>query len=196
MKYVIVFRDPMDTSWSYMRFLGGFLGAETDSLSTELMLLTPYTQVCKYSGGVSELAESWWPQRGNPNVLWFYYEDLQKNLSYCIDRLAQFVNIPLSDEEKAIVERNCSFEHMVKHKEKFSGDADVMARALGVKDWKPKAGMVRAGGGKSGQGSDNLPEAIRKQNLDAWKERITDTLGFPTYQAMYEATSLLNELKK
>lgn len=198
---MVIFRDPMDTSWSYMRFVGGFLGKgkETDSVSAEaaVMLMSRHTQASKYSGPyVSTLLPSWWPQRGNPNVLWLYYEDLKENLSYCIDRLAQFINIPLSDEEKEIVERNSSFEQMVKHKDKFSGDAEVVAKALGIKNWKPKAGMVRADGGKSGQGFANLPEAVRKENLDLWKEEITDTLGFPTYRAMYEATSLLNELKK
>ena len=42
---------------------------------------------------------SWFPHINDPNVLWLNYEDLKVNLSYCVELIANFLDIGKDNKE-------------------------------------------------------------------------------------------------
>lgn len=52
-------------------------------------------------------------------MLVLFYEDLKKDLGKCVDRIAEFLNIPMSAQHKATVLALSSIEHMRSDAEKY-----------------------------------------------------------------------------
>jgi len=63
---------------------------------------------------------SWWPHKDDSNVLWFRYEDMVKNLAGTIDKILDFLNWTLTEEEKSKVLHYSSFAWMKHHNDKFA----------------------------------------------------------------------------
>ena len=49
------------------------------------------------SGGIRSHFKGWWDVRDDPNVLWIFFEDLMADLPAAIRRVADFLEIPLSE---------------------------------------------------------------------------------------------------
>lgn len=82
---------------------------------------------------------SWWPHVNDKNVLWFRYENMLKDLNETVDKILEFLNWNLSDEQKDKVLLYSSFSWMREHDEKF-----VMRFDNGESMFKPK-GFIRKG---------------------------------------------------
>ncbi len=55
---------------------------------------------------------SWWCHKDNKNVLILFYEDMKKDLTAAISRIAQFIEIDISDEKIAIIAAMTTFDSM------------------------------------------------------------------------------------
>lgn len=67
-----------------------------------------------------ENIKSWWAVRHLPNVFVLHYAELKRDAAGCLERLAKFLNIPLSDELKAKVLEHSSFAWMKKNAQKVT----------------------------------------------------------------------------
>uniref|UniRef100_H2YWZ1 Sulfotransferase n=1 Tax=Ciona savignyi TaxID=51511 RepID=H2YWZ1_CIOSA len=78
---------------------------------------------------------SWYKYRNNENVMFVYYEDLIKNFKPTIKRVADFVNVKLSDEDIEQIETATSFNEM-KSDAQSAEKLIKMYRKGGIGDWK------------------------------------------------------------
>ncbi len=141
---------------------------------------------------------SWWPRRADPNVLWIFYEDLQKDLRGCIRKLADFIDVPLDEAETERVHRLCTFDYMAQHKEKFKGYVvmEALCKASGLDRWQIHCGMVRPDGGQIGQGLKNLDPDVRLLLDQMWLDKIEAKLGFKNYFQLRAAASILDDRRE
>ena len=68
---------------------------------------------------------TYWARRSQNNLLLVHYNDLKQDLDAETRRIAEFLNIQVTDEEFAGVVERCSFEYMRNHPE-MVGDFDRM----------------------------------------------------------------------
>ena len=82
---------------------------------------------------------SWWPHKNDPNVLWFRYEDMVRDLSDTIEQILDFLGWTLTEKQKQNVLQYSSFNWMRDHNDKF-----VVQFDNGESMFKPK-GFIRKG---------------------------------------------------
>ena len=127
----------------------------------------------------------WWQHRNDDNVLFFLFEDLIRDREGAIRKIADFMNIPLSEE---LLERTLEYsahQYMSQHPTVFD-DHKVAARwahFLGSEHTRALTGKVRKGGGKQGQGAA-IPTHLREHFDQSWRTIITPQLGFESYNDM------------
>lgn len=78
---------------------------------------------------------------------------------------------------------------MSTNKHKFTADQQLqlMAQAAKLSDQekiKSLCGLVRAGGGRVGQGSDQLYEETKRNIDERWKETVGKAFGINSYKEM------------
>ena len=56
-------------------------------------------QICVDSYVLPASVVSWFPHRGDDNVLWLHYEDLKEDLTGCIHLIAKFLDLGANDAE-------------------------------------------------------------------------------------------------
>jgi hypothetical protein len=194
-KHIVIVRNPYDTSYSYTRFNHRFWGSDED-VDEETMASYMKLESGKGSffGKYSFMFfNSWWHHRKDSNVFWVHYEDLLQNLELITKQLADFIEMPLNDEELKRICSMCTFGYMSKHADKFTADpvADLFARSMDREKWKVTSSMVRTDGGKSGQGKEKLTSNLRQTVDDLWEDIVTKQLGFANYDEIYlEGTRL------
>lgn len=148
------------------------------------------TKLCDF-----EFLASWWEHKNDSNIMFVFYEDLIKNLSEMIKKIASFVEIKIiNDDELSRVTYLCSFDYMARNKEKFQGTylAEIFAKNIGVESWSPNIGMVRVDGGKVGEGS-NITQNLKSTIDKKWTDTMRQRFGFDNYGDMYRACSLLKD---
>lgn len=64
--------------------------------------------------------KSWWPHFNDSNVLWLRYEDLVEDFQMGIDCLLDFLGWSISAAQRDRITRNCSFQWMKTHVDKFA----------------------------------------------------------------------------
>lgn len=194
MKYVVVLRDPVDAIWSFVKFGTRFYGFNRDMTTEELKEI--------YGNPSFDLLDpwhftiSWLPHINDPNVLWLHYEDLILDLKFCILKLAEFLGFELTEIQLDRIHNFCTFNYMSARKNMFSGgewlDA-LMSLSNNHNGWESQLGMVRADGGKVGQGGKLMQPDMKEYVMTSWAESVGKALGFDTYQQLYEQNSILKK---
>lgn len=114
---------------------------------------------------------SWWPHRGDPNVLWLRYEDLVDDLEQGIDRLLPFLGWRLDPAARARVLEYCSFAWMKRHSDRFT-----TRLPSGELSFKPKS-FIRKGA--IGDHEGRLSPAQAQQIIErARRELPPDCVSF------------------
>ena len=72
------------------------------------------------SGLYFNYVNNWWPLRNEDNVMLLHYNDIKKDLTGTIAKIAKFVNIELTEEELETISQRCSFDHMKSQRAKFN----------------------------------------------------------------------------
>jgi len=183
-RYIVAIRDPRDALVSMYRFMEGWF-IEPGAISLETFAREDYL---RDTGGPfywSHLA-SWWPVRHDPTVLMLSYEQMNRDPSATIRRVAAHCGIPLDDELLAITLRNSSLDYMLAHKHQFDD--------LGMRTLSERRGGLASGSdsakvrlGQVGSHRRELSDDLIAE-LDAiWDGRITTRFGFPDYAALESA---------
>jgi len=131
---------------------------------------------------------SWWEHRNDPNIMVIFYEDLKKNLRQMIERISNFITIPLNEDELNRVTYFSSFEYMSEHKEKFQGESvvQIISQGANCEPWTPLCGMVRPEGGKIGEGVKHVGPLVKEVIDKFWSEQMDKKFGLKNYDDMYK----------
>jgi hypothetical protein len=132
-KYIVVIRDIMQGLASFRPFL-----SQHDPVFCKLWGDFPdpnqtdeqYAQwILKDVGNGKErgldaffldVIAGWWPYRNKPNVLFLHYDDRLKDPEGDVDRMAKFLNVKLTAEEKQNVIKHSSFKWMKEHEKIYA----------------------------------------------------------------------------
>jgi len=191
-KHVFIARNPHDCAYSFAKFLHRLWGTDED-VDDETMMFYLEKQGTTTGRDSCLFLSSWWPHRKDPNVYWVYYEDLLENLELITKELADFIDMPLTDNELKRVCSLCTFDYMSTNGDKFKANpvAELFALSLDQEKWPVTSSMVRKDGGRSGEGKEKLASSLKELVDDQWKEIVTKQLGFKNYDEMYlEGTRL------
>lgn len=179
-KYIYIGRDGRDVLWSlYSHHTNAgpawyeLLNDTPDRVGppiepTKLDVVAYFRQWLEKDGfpfwSLWENVRSWWAIRDLPNVLTVHFANLKRDPKGEIQRIADFLDIQLSDEEWAKVLEHTSFDYMKAHAE--------LAAPLGGVLWEGGA-KTFINKGTNGRWHDVLPEADSK----AYEQRAIAELG-------------------
>lgn len=178
-KYICVVRDPKDVIVSGYHFFGAMLlGPLMPSVDT-------WVRHCTSDQSVfhpwHEFTAGYWNWRHRPNVLFLTYEAMQDDPVGTIRRIAELMEVNLTDEEVERVRHLTSFQHMKAIDHKFyPGEVTPFAR--------PGGAMIRSG--RKGSSAELLTPAQQAQ-IDSWCKqglaRIGSTFPYDEYFGAAEA---------
>jgi hypothetical protein len=114
-RYIYVMRNVKDVLISYYNhatyidhFRGSFDDFFSDFMEGRVDFGTWFSHI-----------ESWWPHRGDENVLFLTYEELHTDLARAISKICRFCDIALPEERMPEILRNCHVSAMKALEHKF-----------------------------------------------------------------------------
>jgi len=174
-KYIVVLRDPHDALISdYHFFEEMFFEKGTISLET-------FAREHHIPGrDVFKHVIALWDRRKDKDVLALCYENMKTDLSQTIERVADFIGIPLDNELKQIVVKQSDIKFMQEHKEQFEDHVIRKARSAAMRlPLDGKLNKVR--NGQVGEAKERVPEEIKQELDKIWSEEITPQTGLNSY---------------
>jgi aryl sulfotransferase len=191
-RYIVSVRDPKDAFVSSFRFMEGWF-FETGSIPIETFARRYLTR--NPPRDYWHHLTSWWPHRGDDNVLMLSYESMKADLAGAVRAIAGFVGIELDDALFDIVMRQSSLEFMLAHKDRFD-DRLMRERSERVAGLPPGSDSTKVRSGRVGEHARELPAEISAAFDRVWREAIEPTLGFPNYAALNDALTHEREGKR
>lgn len=182
-KYIFVVRDPKDVLPSFYHFFEGFM-FEPGTVSLEQFFHEFFLQGTK-SGRYWEHLLSWWPHKDSENTLFLTFEKLKQDLAGSVAKVADFLEVELTDEVMAKVVEQSSFQFMNAHNSQFDDHYLLNARR-DVCKLPLDATTSKVRSGKSG-GDKGLTPEILQQLDEYWQKIITTELGFEDYASLRQA---------
>jgi hypothetical protein len=150
-RYIFVIRDPKDVFVSSYFFFGNSFPLPS--------VETWYNLFCKGNammfGSWAESAAGYWAQRHRPNVLLLSFKAMKRDLPGTVRKVADFLNVKLTDEEFARVCEKSSFDYMKRIDDKFG--------VWNMVPWRSSTTMVRKG---TQGGSSELLTPEQQRNMD------------------------------
>ena len=174
-RYIACVRDPKDVVVSGYHFLKSLVfGPLMPSVSRWVDTMMSRSE---WQGSWAEHLASYWAVRNEPNVLFLTYEEMRKDHSATVARIAEFMGVELTADEHRAVVHESSFAAMKQAGLKFDPGQIV--------PWTRGRSMVRSG--TSGASSELLSSAQQKQ-IDDYCRADLARLGcdFP-YDEVYGA---------
>lgn len=177
-KYIVILRDPKDALLSHYKFFEDFF-FERGSISIETFAREYFIPRKSIINHITTL----WGRRKDKDVLPLCFEDMKANLPGTVERVAEFIGIPLDEELRDIVVRQSDIKFMQEHNNQFD---EHPLRKIKQHAWKlpfsETASKVR--NGQVGESKEAVPDDI-KQELDAlWREEITAKIGLNSYEEL------------
>jgi len=175
-KYICVVRDPQDALVSDYYFMEGMF-FEKGTISFEDFARAFFIP----SRDVHKHILAFWNRRSDGDVLPLCYENMKADLARTIERVAEFIGIPLDDELKQIVLKQSDIQFMQEHKDQFEDHIIRKARsaAMGV----PLDGRLnKVRNGQVGEARQLVPDAIKQELDNVWHEEITLKIGLNSYE--------------
>ena len=110
-KYIYIARNPKDVAVSYYHFESGknWSGNYTGPWEHWFKI---FLEGMVQRGDWFDHVLSWWEQRDASNILFLKYEDLKMHFDSELEKLAAFLEYPLTDEIVDKIKRKTSFDHM------------------------------------------------------------------------------------
>ena len=128
---------------------------------------------------------SWWPHKDSENTLFLTFEQLKADLSVSVAKVADFMEVTLTDEDMAKVVHQSSFAFMNEHNSHFDDHYLLNSRRVAC-NLPDDVTTSKVRSGKSG-GDKGLSDEIIATLDKMWDEVITAKYGFADYQALREA---------
>jgi hypothetical protein len=184
-RYIIVFRDPIDAMISLYRFFEGW-HFETGSIRlagfAESFLERDHDQ--SYWGH----AQSWWRQRGRPDVLMFAFEQIKRDLAGVVDRVADFLGGPIDRKTRDLATFQASFEFMKRHGDKF--DDHLVRQTRDAACGLPPGGVAsKVDRGEAGRGAPFVTPDILDKFAARWRQSMTAEFGLAAYDDLVRELS-------
>jgi len=180
-KYIYVTRDARDIVWSlynhhyhanddWYKLLNetpGLVGPKIEKPTNDII---QYWKEWLDNDGYPfwsfwENIKTWWDARNLPNVMLIHYSELKRDLPGEIRKIAEFINVPIDDNNFETIVQHCTFEWM-----KNNGSNVV-----------PANGAFWEGGtstfinkGVNGRWSDILPESESKRYEKIARDKLGD----------------------
>lgn len=178
-RYIYVLRDPGDALVSYYHYVNGVF-LERDAISIDEFAREAFLAAGGPWGRYWDHVRSWWPQRECPNVLMLCFEDMKRDLTGTIVRVADFLGLAVDPPMLERVTQQASFTFMKEHARQFVSERasrDVQARygLPGDELW------VQIRSGRTGDARNELSAETIRQFDAVWKREIEGPLGIATY---------------
>ncbi len=170
-KVINVIRNPVDAAFSAFKFMEGWY-VEPGTIPADV-----FVQAGLKQQNYQKHFVSWWPHRGDDNVLYLVFEHMKEDLEGTIEKIAAFIGVELDDELRAITLEHASLPFMQKHKDRFD---DAMMRAISEESILPPgsdSAKVRAGK----VGDHGLSDETVALIDEAWQEIVMPVTGFASY---------------
>lgn len=165
-KYIYVTRHPVSCFASIVDYNRSLLGPLTPPIET---LAAWFCSDRMYWLPWPRHTSGWWQRaQTHQNVLFVHYEEMTRDFAGALDRVARFLGVEPSADERQVISRKCSFQYMKEHEELFEMAAPTMFSV---------AGGAYLKSGKETRHEDVTP-AIRDQILDYCRRAIGDE-GYP-----------------
>lgn len=179
MRYVVTLRDPKETFVSFYRFFDGW-HLERGALTLDEFFplwLGGGPGGCDYFTHLL----SWWERRAAPDTLLATYGRAASNRHWMIRRMAEFLDIPLTDALAAMVAEHTSRGFMHEHRDRFDDGmiCVAMEERLGI-PVNSDSTKVQA----VASDSTLVPQAIADRIDAAWAERVAPVTGCADYSAL------------
>ncbi len=175
-KYIVVLRNPHDALLSHYHFFENMF-FEKGSIGIETFAREHYMPGRDIYKHITAL----WDQRNNENVLPLCYENMKADLPQTIERVAEFIGIPLDDELREIVLRQSDIKFMQAHENQFEDHIIRKTRSAAMK--LPMDGQLsKVRDGQVGGAKLSVPEHIKKELDDIWQNEITPKIGLNSYE--------------
>jgi len=158
-RYICVVRDPKDVFVSSYHFTRAMVGPLMPSV---VGWLDTYLSADTALGSWAEHAASYWRVRDQLNVLFLTYERMRGDLPGTVDRIAAFMGVTLTADERAAVIERSSFDYMKKIGEKFDPPGSPWSSARGA--------MMRRG--ERGVSGELLSAADQRRIDDYWRAEL------------------------
>jgi hypothetical protein len=175
-KYIVIVRDPCDTLVSDYHFMEGMF-FEKGTISLEEFAREEFIP----SHDIHKHILALWDRRNDSDVLPLCYENMKANLPRTIERVADFIDIPLDEELKEIVLRQSDIKFMQEHKDQFEDHIIRKARSEAMR--LPLDGQLnKVRNGQVGESKERVPDDIRKELDAVWQEVVTPKTGLHSYE--------------
>lgn len=171
-RIILSSRDPRDCCVSFYHHLMSMKQSALDYVGIQAPeSFDEYFESWMSFGAWYRNVASWWPHKDDPNVLWFRYEDMVRDLQTTVDEILVFLDISLTTDQKQAVLKYASFDWMKQHRDKFVTRFDN-----GESMFKPK-GFIRKG--QVGDHKNLMSPEQERQILErAYQELPDDCIGF------------------
>jgi len=180
-RYLISIRNPKDALISMYQFFDGWQFA-SGSVSIEEFADAFYTR-CKLPESYWDHLSECWLHRDDDNVLLLSYEYMSKNPASTIEKIAEFIGVPLNADLLRLTLEYSSIDFMRANNEKF--DEKI------TNELNEKIGFIPFGGdsykvksGKIGSYKNLISDELENELDEIWAERIGVRFGIYTYEDM------------
>nr|WEM02050.1 sulfotransferase 1 [Vargula tsujii] len=170
-KCIYMLRNPMDTCVSFYHFMKTVADVEIDIG----MYINQFVADEAYFSPLWAHVKEAWQKRSHPNMMFLYYEELQKDLPASIRKVSKFLNRPVTEEQ---VEKLTTHLHIDNMRQNPMINMDEM-KATGR--LRPDAMFLRKG--VVGDWKNNLTPKMEMQLINWWNNNMRDCdIRFPGIQ--------------
>ncbi|KAJ8904526.1 hypothetical protein NDN08_001044 [Rhodosorus marinus] len=189
-RYIVVLRDPLDASVSFYNFFKDWMFEGDDVTIDDWMkwhvLSRDVPQSILQYPSIFRFYESWLMQRGNPNYLFLFYEDILLDPVKEVKKISSFIGLPEDEERIQTAVRMSSREFMLEHVNKFEENRvrDILATKGpdgAIANWSKGSGAKVAPAGKK---RPSVSAEHRAQMDAEWKRVVEPVTGFKSYADM------------
>jgi hypothetical protein len=175
-KYIVVLRNPYDALLSHYHFFEDmfFEKGSIDIATFAREYYIPGRDVWKHVLAV-------WDHRNKDNVLVLCFETMKADLAGTIEKVAQFVDIPLDDELKQIVLRQSDIKFMQAYQDQFE-DNMIREKRFPMMNLPDDIKLHKVKTGNVGDAKLGVPDEIKKELDDLWQAEITPKIGLNSYE--------------
>ncbi|HMD80614.1 MAG TPA: sulfotransferase domain-containing protein, partial [Anaerolineales bacterium] len=177
-KYIVIVREPCDALVSDYHFMEDMF-FEKGSISLEEFAREEFIP----NHDIHRHILAFWDRRNDKDVLPLCYENMKVNLPRTIEKVAEFIDIPLDDELREIILRQSDIKFMQEHKEQFEDHIIRKARSEAMR--LPLDGQLnKVRRGQVGESRERVPDEIRNELETVWQEVVMPKTGLDSYEEL------------
>lgn len=179
-RYICTFRHYHDAMVSFYRFFEGWY-FEPGTIDLETLVHWRWPRDKVDSQGYWYHLRSWWEQRDNKDVLLLCYEDMKVDLPGTVQKIAQFMGIPLDNSLLEIVVRQSSREFMLAHQSQF-GERHLHDIGGKRANLPLPLSYSKVTNGTPDKNRYKLSSSTKQLLDDIWREQIGAKFNLATYE--------------